>query len=118
MPQRLRPRFDLAPPLIDQGTAPAVVTGRNFAQAESARAADSWPSRWSHQASRSHGDSTSCDLVVAQAVSGNRGSPERELRERELSAELDVWMQQQGDKGVATELQAANRQRVPGNRNR
>jgi N-sulfoglucosamine sulfohydrolase len=36
----------------------------------------------------------------------------------ELSSELDTWMKQQGDKGVATEMRATDRQKVPGKRKR
>lgn len=36
----------------------------------------------------------------------------------ELSSELDAWMKQQGDKGVATEMRATDRQKVPGKRKR
>ena len=44
--------------------------------------------------------------------------PQYAAVKRELSSELDAWMRQQGDKGVATEMRATDRQKVPGKRKR
>ncbi len=44
--------------------------------------------------------------------------PQYAAVKRELAWELNGWMKQQGDKGVATEMRATDRQKVPGKRKR